>query len=243
MNIAKTKALLVHSVVSPPIPNIKYKNQKIEHVKSFKYLGVYISTKLGWGRYIQERIRQIRKIYKGLRTLFCTISTDHTEIRRKLFLAYALPHFCWLFCAWFYFTENQKRTIDHVFCSGLRLVYSLHGWDDLTTMVLCREKTLQDYVFVYWSRLSLHLEKAADALSFQQSWQAFKIATSEDKSWYKTMGFRKNSVFPNRLARRAQHTLKDWQEFERIHKQQLLFFRRNTHYLNMFIYKYCIAPP
>ena len=46
VNIAKTKALLVHSVVSSPIPNIKYKNQKIEHVKSFKYLGVYISTKL-----------------------------------------------------------------------------------------------------------------------------------------------------------------------------------------------------
>ena len=69
-NVAKTKALLVHNVVCPPIPNIQYKRQKIEYVKTFKYLGVYISTKLDWGTYIRERIRLIR---------------------RKLFLAYALP--------------------------------------------------------------------------------------------------------------------------------------------------------
>jgi hypothetical protein len=133
--------------------------------------------------------------------------------------------------------------IEHVHCTGLRLVYSLNGWDDLTTMILSREKTLLDYIYTYWSRLSLHLERAADALSFQQCWQAFKIVTSEDKTWYRPMGFRKNSIFPKRLAERARHTLMKWKYFEEIHKEQFLFFKKNTHYLNMFIYKYFIYPP
>jgi hypothetical protein len=128
-------------------------------------------------------------------------------IRKKIFFAYALPHFCWLFSTWFYFTEKQKHNIEHIFCSGIRLVYSLKGWDDITTMVLSKEKSIYDYIFSYWSRLSFHLERAADALSFQQSWQAYNIVISRNKTWLRSMGFRKNSKFPLRLAERARHTL------------------------------------
>lgn len=149
VNVTKTKALLADSVICPPIPKIKYKNQKIEFVKTFKYLGVFISTKLGWGSYIQDRIRKIREIYNGLRIIYCTISVDNIRRRRKLFLAYALLQISWLFCTWFYFTDNQKKMIDHVFCTGLRLTYSFNRWDDLTTMILSREKSLHGYIFSY----------------------------------------------------------------------------------------------
>ena len=243
VNVDKTKALLVHSVVAPQLPVIWYQHQKVEFVKCFKYLGVFISTKLGWGTYIQERIRKIRKIYKGLRLILSKIPRDYTSMRRKIFLSYALPHFCWLFCSWFYFTDIQRRTIEHVFCSGLRIVYSLYGWDDISTMILSREKSLRDYIYSYWSRLSLHLEEAADAVTFQHSWQAYKIATSPDKSWYRSMGFRANSKFPKRLAERAQHTLKDWETFKTAHKDENEYFKRNTQYLNIFTYKYFLQPP
>jgi hypothetical protein len=96
VNVAKTKAPLVHSAVSPQLPKMKYKQQKIEHVKSFKYLGVHISTKLGWGTYINERIRKIRRIYNGFRQIFYKILREHISILRRVFLAYALPHFCLL---------------------------------------------------------------------------------------------------------------------------------------------------
>jgi hypothetical protein len=201
VNVTKTKAILVHSVVSPPYPTIQYRNQDIEFVKSFKYLGVHISTNLGWAVLINERIRKIRSIYKALRIIFHTIPTHLTKLRRKIFLAYALPHFCWLFCCRFYYTENQQKQIEHVYYSGLRIVYALKGWDDIATIILTREKRLLDYVYSSWKRLSLHLEKAPEALAFQQSCKAYEIVTSEDKSWFKSMGFRKNSFFPNRLIR------------------------------------------
>jgi len=243
VNVTKTKALLVHSVVAPQLPIVKYKEVNVEHVKTFKYLGVYISTKLGWGNYIQERIKKIRNIYRGLRSIFKTLPRDLITIRKKIFFAYALPHFCWLFSTWFYFTEKQKRNIEHIFCSGIRHVYSLKGWDDITTMVLSKEKSIYDYIFSYWSRLSFHLERAADALSFQQSWQAYNIVTSRDKTWLRSMGFRKNSKFPLRLAERARHTLVEWNSFKEIHKEQFKFYKKDSTYLNMFIYKYILSTP
>ena len=94
VNVSKTKALLVHSVISPSYPIIQYKNQNIEYVKSFKYLGVCISTELGWGFFINECIRKIRKVYKALGIMFRTIPSHLTVLRRKRFLAYALPQFC-----------------------------------------------------------------------------------------------------------------------------------------------------
>jgi hypothetical protein len=240
VNIPKTKALLVHSVVAPSLPKVKYKDQAVEHVQSFKYLGVTITTKLGWGNYISDRLRKIRGVYKALRSIFTTIPTEYMQMRRKLLLAYALPHFCWLFSTWFYYTEKQRRNIEHTFCSGLRLTYALRGWDDITTMIVCKEKSLLDYLFSYWTRLSEHLERASDALDFQQSWQAYQHATSQDRSWYRSLGFRTNSKFPNRLAKRAQHTLADWTKFRQIHQHQYCFYRSDTLYLNMFVYKYMI---
>ena len=99
--------------------------------------------------YISDRLRKIRGVYKALRSIFTTIPTEYMHMRRKLLLAYALPHSCWLFSTWFYYTEKQRRTIGHAFCPGLRLTYALRGWDDTTTMIVCKEKSLLDYLLSY----------------------------------------------------------------------------------------------
>jgi hypothetical protein len=125
VNVPKTKALLIHNIVSPTLPTVEYKNQKIEFVSNFKYLGVSIACKLGWGNYISNIINKMRKINNAMKILYHNLPKKNINIRRKIFLSCALPHFIWLFPTWFYFTEKQKEKIFTLFCSGIRLVYSL----------------------------------------------------------------------------------------------------------------------
>ncbi|CAM4813445.1 unnamed protein product [Rotaria magnacalcarata] len=109
---------------------------------------------------------------------------------------------------WFFFSENQQEKINKTFISGLKIVYGLHGWDDITTLILCQEKTLREYIYAFWLRFSIHLEKSLEATSYQHNWTAFQTITTIDKTFYKKLGFRKNNEFLNRLTERAKHTVK-----------------------------------
>lgn len=238
VNIDKTKALLVHSVVAPLRPKIEYRGKEIELVKNFKYLGVTISTKLGWGLFINDRIRKIRKVYKGMSIIFRKIPRSDIQTRKKLFSAFAMPHFIWLFQVWFNFTENQRRSIEHVYISGLRCIYALFKWDDETVLCLSREKSLRDHLFMYWCKFYVHLEKSPDALCLHQSYRAFEIATAPDPKWYKRLGYKRVNRFLNRLRERAQHSLQEWHIFKEVHSEQLLYYVRNTKSINLFVYKY-----
>ena len=93
ININKTKALLVHSIVAPSRPKIEFRGQEIKYVNSFKYLGVTVSTKLGWSFFISDRLMKIRKIYNGMKILFYSIPKSNILIRKKIFAAFAMPHF------------------------------------------------------------------------------------------------------------------------------------------------------
>ena len=92
---------------------------------------------------------KIRKIYEGPKHTLRTIPLELITIRRRIFLAYAPTHFCWLLFASLYFTKLQQRAIEHVFCSGLSIVYALERWNDTTTLILSQEKSLHDYIFSY----------------------------------------------------------------------------------------------
>ena len=116
--------------------------------------------------------------------LFQNITKCEISLGRRIFLAFSLPYFIWLIATWFFFSENQKRKIKKSFITGLKIVYQLNGWDDFTTLVLCQQKTLHDYIYSYWSRFSLHLEKYLEAISYQHTWTAFQTLTKLDKSHY-----------------------------------------------------------
>ncbi|CAF1579175.1 unnamed protein product [Rotaria magnacalcarata] len=182
VNVSKTKALLIHNIISPTLPRIKYNNQPIEFVWNFKYLGITITCKLGWGMYINNVLKSIRKIYNAMKILFYKIPKQFINIRRKRFLAYALPHFIWMFPTWFFFTEKQKEKIYSLFCSGVRLVYGLKGWDDISTMILSQEKSLYDFIFHYGKKFAFHLESSIEATQYQHTWTAYLASKSPDKS-------------------------------------------------------------
>ncbi|CAF3364924.1 unnamed protein product [Rotaria socialis] len=230
VNVNKTKALLVHNIISPPLPRIKYKDQEIEFVSKFKYLGVTIACKLGWGIYLNNVLNSIRKIYNAMKILFYNIPKKFISLRRKLFLAYALPHFIWMFPIWFFLTEKQKEKTYSLYCSGIRLVYGLKGWDDISTMIISQEKSLYDFIFRYWYKFSYHLETANEATQYQHTWTAYLAAKPPDKIWYRSMGLRKNNFFLNRPSARAQHSKNDWISFRDNHKKQHEYFKNSTLY-------------
>jgi hypothetical protein len=70
VNVNKTKSMIIHTAVNVPQPKVEYKNYEIEYVKSFKFLGVEIGTKLRWKNFITIRLRKIRSIYNGLKNYF-----------------------------------------------------------------------------------------------------------------------------------------------------------------------------
>jgi hypothetical protein len=238
VNVNKTKALLVHNIVAPPYPRVKYKNQDVEFVKRFKYLGVDITTKLGWGIYISKRIQTIRKIYHALRIIFNKIPITLRELRRKLFFAFALPHIIWLFSCWFFYTEHQQNTIEHVFCSGLRLTHKLNFWNDLTVYTLAREYTINDYLYKYWLKFFKHLETSTEANQYQLTYTSYLASKNPQKSWYLSMGMRKNNKFLNRLSRNAQHSKIDIINFLATQSKQYGYFKHASLPLHNFIYKY-----
>lgn len=100
VNIKKTKAMLIHSVVAPRKPIVEYNKQTIEHVKKFKYLGVTITTKLGWGNYISDRVKKKRRVYHGMKSVFLKIPVSQLKLRQQIFTAFVMPHFIWLFSTW-----------------------------------------------------------------------------------------------------------------------------------------------
>ena len=196
---------------------------------------------MGWGLFITKRIAKIRNIYFALKKMYRTIPVDKIKIRKKLFCAFALPHFCWLFVTWFFFTENQRQKIEHLFCAGIRLVPSLWGWDHTVTLILAREKSLLDDVYDYWKKRIKHIMESPEGKECRETWEAYLICSSQDKSLYKSMELRSNNRFMNRLAQRAHHTNLDLFSFFCTQEKQKDFFKKsNVDFMN-FIQKYVIT--
>jgi hypothetical protein len=211
-------------------------------VSSFKYLGVEIRTKMGWGDFIKKRLSKIRNIYSALRNMFRVIPIEKYVIRKKLFCAFALPHFFWLFSTWFFYTENQKQEIEHLYCAGLRLIYNLWGWNDYVTLVLAQDKSLLDYVYDYWMKFMKHLNESSEGNGYRETWEAYLICKSSDKRLYNSMGLRTDNFFINRLVQRAYHTNLDVFLFFNTHERQKDFFKRSHDDVKRFIHKYVDVP-
>ena len=67
VNVAKTKATIIHSAAAVSKPRVEYKGMLIEYVESYKFLRVETGTKLGEDNFVNNRLNKIRNIYNELR--------------------------------------------------------------------------------------------------------------------------------------------------------------------------------
>jgi hypothetical protein len=121
-------------------------NNLIEWVSSFKYLGYWLTTKLGW-RNIISKIRLKTRQRAALVNSFKYSGTSSTQLRRVLFSTFVQPHFTWLFSILPLFTGKQQRDLDHLYFVLLKRIYRCTYWDDFMFSIIYNERTLQDLCF------------------------------------------------------------------------------------------------
>jgi len=152
-----------------PMPNLKCGDNSIEWVKGYKYLGYWISTKLGWGHVIsrtQIKVRQQAALIKSVRLGGSTSS----PLRRVLFSTFVLPLFSWIYALYPLFTYLQRSNLDHFYYTSLRRIYYCSYWNDIFFAYAYNERPLDDLCYVYWTKYLKKLAKSLDGyLLLEQS--------------------------------------------------------------------------
>jgi Reverse transcriptase (RNA-dependent DNA polymerase) len=171
INYAKTQAMFsARAVRYPnPLPKLKCGEHVIEWTTSYKYLGYWITTKLGWGNIIGKmriKTRQRTALINSCR--FGGISSLH--LKRILFSAFVLPHFTWLFGIFPLFTDAQRKDLNHLYFTLLKRIGHRQCWNDVLFSLLFQEKSLDDACYAYWEKYLRKLAKNKDGfLLLEQS--------------------------------------------------------------------------
>jgi len=63
INYGKTQAMFSARAINypNPMPKLQYGNHRLEWVSSYKYLGYWITTKIGWGSMMNKTCLRIRQ--------------------------------------------------------------------------------------------------------------------------------------------------------------------------------------
>ncbi|CAM4741603.1 unnamed protein product [Rotaria magnacalcarata] len=171
INYSKTQAMFsARAVCYPnPLPQVYCGDHKVEWITSFKYLGYWLSTKLGWGHIINKTKLIVRQ-RTALVNSFRISGTSSTHLRRTLFSTFVLPYFTWLFGLFPLFTELQRTSLNHLYFTLLKRAYRCQCWEDLIFSSMYNEKHLHDYCYAYWEKYLKALGKSKDGyLLWEQS--------------------------------------------------------------------------
>ncbi len=161
------------------------------------------------------RWNQKLSVYNSIRLLFPEQSTYPHSLITISYISIAQLHLISIY------RKSEKKRIEHIYISSIRFVYSLQGWNVFTLLILAREKTLNDQ-----KKLNQHLDISSEANAFNEEFKSFMIITSLERYnlYYKSIGFRRNSKFAERLAKRAAHMYLDLFDFFNIHEKQLNYY-------------------
>lgn len=161
INYSKTQVMFsARAVCYPnPMPELICGGHKIQWTTSFKYLGYWLTTKLGWGDMIRKTKIKTRQ-RTALVNTFKYGGISSTGLKRTLFNTYVLPYFTWLFAIFPLFTETQREELNHLYLSLLKRIRGCHFWEDNMFMTFFAERSLHDRCHSYWlkflKKLAIH---------------------------------------------------------------------------------------
>ena len=161
INYSKTQALWTARAIGKPNVKIQCNSNNIEWTSSFKYLGYWISPKLGFGLMISKTMNIIRQRI-GLINSFRFEGSSSILLRRTLFECYVKPHFTWLMAVFPLFTANQQRTLNHFYYSCLKRVMRCPQWNNNFFSFVTNERSLEDHCMRYWNKFLVELADNRD---------------------------------------------------------------------------------
>ena len=163
INYGKTQVMWSARAVGypNPMPALICDGHSIEWVKSFKYLGYLISTKLGWGHVIartQTKIRQQSAMIHSIRFG----GSSSPMLRRVLFSTFVLPFFTWLFALYPLVSKIQQTNVNHFYYTALKRIYHCSYWNDTFFAYAYDKRPLDDLCYAYWTKYLKRLDKSRD---------------------------------------------------------------------------------
>ena len=171
INYSKTQAMFSARAINypNPMPKLRCGNQVIEWIPSFKYLGYWLTTKLGWGNVISRTCLRIRQQSARVNSIKFGGSSS-PKLRRVLFSTFVLPFFTWLFALHPLFSENQRARLNHFYCTALKRVYRCPWWEDIFFSSAYGERSLDDLCYAYWEKYCKSFAASPDgSLLIEQS--------------------------------------------------------------------------
>ena len=110
INYEKTEGLWSARAIGAAPFEIEREENIIKWCKEFKYLGYWISPKLGWENVIKKTMLKIRQRLARINS-FKLESMLWVSLRRALFTSYILPLFTWPYPLFPLLKENQSKEL------------------------------------------------------------------------------------------------------------------------------------
>ncbi len=142
LNIAKCNVLSVSRLHNISSFAYTINNVALEHVTSYKYLGVYLSSDLTWDTHINYICARANRALGFIRRQLGKCSQ---EVKLKAYTTLVRPHLEYASCAWDPHTDSHINQIEMVQHRAARFILNQHSWQDSVTDIISSLKldTLQ----------------------------------------------------------------------------------------------------
>ena len=143
--------------------------------QNYKYLGHWVSTKLGWNLMIRKTTLKIRERVNMIKRFRLNGFTS-PELRKALFMSFVLPLFVWLFPIYPLFTRRQQEELSHLYYTCLKRTSFHLQWSDSFYSFALNEISLEDRVSKYWEKYWNALSHSVDGylLLEQTNWNMYR---------------------------------------------------------------------
>ena len=204
INYSKTEGLWTARAIGSPRFGIYAGETKINWVKKSKYLGYWITRKLGFSCCIEQCTLKIRQRMGLINSVRISSQTSLT-LRKTLFQSYVLPIFTWMLPLFPLFTKKQQVDLNHFYYTCLKRIYFCLQWEDSLFAFVSMEISLEDRCKKYWEKYFESLAENEDGRLLcqeanlnllREAWRSKDLVVSEV---YRSKRFVRNSSVLERI--------------------------------------------